>query len=431
MARERGSPGFTLIEIIVVLAVLAIVAGLLAPMAFRVIQGARSSGAQDELQTLYRAIVGDQKQTFGYYGDVGAYPASLVDLVRPPAGVTGWKGPYLNVSPNPAQGGQITDPFGSPFEYYLVEQNRNLPDFLAGISRGPDGTSTNTSSTPNVSATFTGTVPTDNTYLSQPGNTDNLTFPALDSANNGALLQVSTIGAFAPAILNFDSNSAVNAFVPVCPGLFTLTLTSVPRGSADVRTNSVSPGMGFDLPQGQWTATLTSGATNQSVFTQTVVILPGATQAPSVNVRGGVDSSASTQFTLTVVNNFTFKVDVLQFTTVLGTVGAGTTATFSVNACAQVTIGNSATKVAVDQLVMPSGTFTVNEGNTSQQLTVCDDAVKPFAKVFQNGLQIGMALKKRCKTFTVRQGDTITLTNATGTVLQTLTMPGAATTVIL
>lgn len=427
----RRLTGFTLVEIVVVLAVLAIVAGLLAPMAFRLIQGAQTSGAQDEIQTLYRAIVGDQKQTFGFYGDVGAYPASLVDLVRPPAGASGWRGPYLNTAPDPTRGGQLTDPFGSPLEYYLAEQNRNLPDFLAVISRGPDGTSTNTSSTPNVSATFTGTPPTSNTYLSQPGNGDNLTLPALDSANNGALLQVSTIGTFAPTILNFDSNSQVNAFVPACPGLFTLTLTSVPRGSADVRTNSVAPGMDFDLEQGQWNATLSSGATNQSVFTQTVVILPGVTQAPAVNVRGGVDSSTSTTFTLTVVNNFNFDIQVLQFTTVLGRAASRTTATFSVNACAQVTIRNQATQATVDQLVMPFGAFTVIEGTTSRQLTVCDDTVKPFVKVLQNSLQIGMVTRKRCKTFTVRQGDTITIKDKTGAVLQTLTMPGAATTVIL
>src|SRR5689334_17671915 len=90
------SSGFSLIEIVIVVVIIAIIATLLAPLLAGLADVDRSSKTYDGLRNVYLGIVGDPlKGTFGYLGDVGAYPASLLDLIRDP-GAAGWSGPYLS-----------------------------------------------------------------------------------------------------------------------------------------------------------------------------------------------------------------------------------------------------------------------------------------------------------------------------------------------
>jgi general secretion pathway protein G len=86
--RERG---MTILEIMVVLAIIALVVGLGAPRVMDSFQRAKGQTARVALADLQSAVQ-------LYYIDTGRYPTEaegLDALLTPPPGVTGWQGPYL------------------------------------------------------------------------------------------------------------------------------------------------------------------------------------------------------------------------------------------------------------------------------------------------------------------------------------------------
>jgi prepilin-type N-terminal cleavage/methylation domain-containing protein len=439
--------GFSLIEVVIVLAVLAALAALMVPLLITVANVSKSNVATGDAQGLYRAILGDQKQTFGYYGDVGDYPASLQDLVRPPAGPpAGWKGPYLELSPDPSKSNQITDAFGNAFEYFLVKNSpaNTTPDTLAIISRGPDGASSNSSATPNTASDFSSTAPapTVNTYLSTlvgsaPVNQDNIVFPNLDSANNASLLRVFTAGTYAPIIKNADANPVVNAVVTGCPALYTLKTTSLPRGSADVRTDSWTPDLptpwATDLEQGVWRVDVTTSVGTAAVFSQVITVLPNSVLTPTIT-PSSIYSTVSATATLNINNQSGVAVRVMESGgTNRGNIASGSLTTCpstnclqiltTIHQCAPIQIQNNTSPNAlIDQFTMPAVTYTrfiyaVGSADLTRTLTVTNSSVAPRVKVFANGVQIGSVLNRRSNTYTVRTNDSITVQNNAGTTM--------------
>jgi prepilin-type N-terminal cleavage/methylation domain-containing protein len=106
--------GFTLVEIVVVIAVISILASVAVPYAFKMINQERRTSTQEEMKSLYRSIKGDpSKGDGGYVGDMGVLPVNndLRSLnirrygpVNQPNPQTdtygvkyGWFGPYSNV----------------------------------------------------------------------------------------------------------------------------------------------------------------------------------------------------------------------------------------------------------------------------------------------------------------------------------------------
>jgi general secretion pathway protein G len=71
---RRGSPGFTLMEMVAVLAIIGILAGIAAPAFIAALTRAREATLQQDLKTM-RKLIDD------YYGDKGAFPPSLRELV--------------------------------------------------------------------------------------------------------------------------------------------------------------------------------------------------------------------------------------------------------------------------------------------------------------------------------------------------------------
>lgn len=117
--------GFTLLELLVVLAVLAMLIGLVAPSALRQLGNAKEKIAQQSVTRL--AGVLDL-----YKLDVGRYPSSdegLQALVAAPPGVRGWHGPYIKDAMVP------DDPWDRPYLYRAPSQ-RSGHDFDL-CSQGP------------------------------------------------------------------------------------------------------------------------------------------------------------------------------------------------------------------------------------------------------------------------------------------------------
>lgn len=128
--RRDGEEGFTLLEILVVIAILGLLIGLVAPAALRQLGGARSSVAKQSIDRIGGVL--DL-----YKLDVGSYPSTdqgLAALNERPAGVATWNGPYLKGEKQPL------DPWSRPY-FYRAPSSRTGHDYDL-CSGGPNGPAT-------------------------------------------------------------------------------------------------------------------------------------------------------------------------------------------------------------------------------------------------------------------------------------------------
>lgn len=129
--REYDQDGFTLLEILVVIAILGLLIGLVAPAALRQLGGARVSVAKQSIERIGSVL--DM-----YKLDVGGYPdgeQGLRALVDRPTGVDAWNGPYV-------KGGVPVDPWNHPYTY-RNPSSRSGRDYDL-CSSGPPGTTVST-----------------------------------------------------------------------------------------------------------------------------------------------------------------------------------------------------------------------------------------------------------------------------------------------
>lgn len=127
-ARCGAQAGFTLLEILVVIAILGLLIGLVAPAALRQLGGARVSIAHQAIERLGGVL--DM-----YKLDTGSYPTSqagLAALIAAPGGTPGWNGPYVKGADVPL------DPWNHPFTYAAPSGRAGHEYDLC--SRGPNGT---------------------------------------------------------------------------------------------------------------------------------------------------------------------------------------------------------------------------------------------------------------------------------------------------
>jgi general secretion pathway protein G len=127
-AARSAVRGFTMMELLVVLAILGLLAGLAITQLGGIFGGAQASTAQ--------IFVKDTMKTplFTYRMTMGDYPSTadgLQSLVTPPGSKAGsWRGPYI-------EGGKVPlDPWGEPYQYaYPGAKNKMGYDLW---SKGPD-----------------------------------------------------------------------------------------------------------------------------------------------------------------------------------------------------------------------------------------------------------------------------------------------------
>ena len=124
----RRDAGFTLLEILVVIAILGLLIGLVAPAVLRQLGGARVNVAKQSVQRLGSVL--DL-----YKLDIGSYPSTeqgLAALARQPTGVSNWNGPYVQGE------GLPLDAWNRPYTYSNPSQRSGHDYDLCSL--GPNGT---------------------------------------------------------------------------------------------------------------------------------------------------------------------------------------------------------------------------------------------------------------------------------------------------
>ncbi len=124
-----SSKGFSLIELLVVLIILGLIAGLVVPNIMGRGEDAKSRTAVAEVQRLSMAV--DE-----FYLDTGRAPRELRELINRPSNVSNWNGPYVNAS-------NLDDPWGNAYQFRAPGEHRNVDIYTHGRDgqsggEGPD-----------------------------------------------------------------------------------------------------------------------------------------------------------------------------------------------------------------------------------------------------------------------------------------------------
>jgi general secretion pathway protein G len=131
--QKNISHGFTLLELLVVVAIIAMLAGYVGPKYFAQLGKSEIGVAKAQIDALEKAL--DQ-----YRLDIGRYPSSeqgLQALNKQPGGETKWTGPYLKKD-------VPVDPWGHPYQYRMPSANGKDYDLLSyGKDGAPGGTNEN------------------------------------------------------------------------------------------------------------------------------------------------------------------------------------------------------------------------------------------------------------------------------------------------
>jgi general secretion pathway protein G len=117
--------GFTLVELLLVLVILALIAGLVLPGIIGKAEGAKAKAAASQVSRLSMAVE-------SYYLDTGVTPESLQQLVEDSGGSSGWNGPYVKTS-------SLKDPWGREYEYNYPGEHGDFDIFTLGADGQPGG----------------------------------------------------------------------------------------------------------------------------------------------------------------------------------------------------------------------------------------------------------------------------------------------------
>ena len=125
LQRHRAGRGFTLVEMLLVLVILAVLAAIVIPKFSGRSEQAKVTAAKSQISSIELALD-------AFEVDNGFYPkgtAGLNALIEAPSGTQNWKGPYLKK-------GIPLDPWGNAYVYSYPGRNNADYDLM---SMGPDG----------------------------------------------------------------------------------------------------------------------------------------------------------------------------------------------------------------------------------------------------------------------------------------------------
>ncbi len=127
--RIKNSQGFTLVEILVVLAIIGLIAGLVGPQIIKHLGSAKSDTAKLQIEDLSAAL--DL-----FYLENGRYPSSdegVNALIEKPADLSTWNGPYLKKAKTPK------DPWGNEYRYQIPGEHGEFDLYSYGKDNSPGG----------------------------------------------------------------------------------------------------------------------------------------------------------------------------------------------------------------------------------------------------------------------------------------------------
>lgn len=127
--RRTRTGGFTLLELLVVILIIGLLTGIVAPRFLGQIGRSEATAARAQLDAFDKAIQ-------AYRVDTGRFPSisqGLGALVKQPAEEPRWHGPYM-------QGDIPPDPWGTPYQYRNPGTNGRDYDLLSyGRDKAPGG----------------------------------------------------------------------------------------------------------------------------------------------------------------------------------------------------------------------------------------------------------------------------------------------------
>lgn len=125
---RQTARGFTLVELLLVLIILALIGGLVLPNIIGRAEGAKAKAASSQIDRLAMAV-----ETF--YMDTNSFPDSLDSLVNESGGVAGWNGPYVKKS-------ILKDPWGREYVYQYPGEQGQFDITSLGADGQPGGEDT-------------------------------------------------------------------------------------------------------------------------------------------------------------------------------------------------------------------------------------------------------------------------------------------------